>query len=300
MMQDYRIAVRLRSPVGTPWHSDTIFGHLCWQVSFGAIEMEIDDFLAPFKAGNPPFILSDAFPSGLLPRPLVPSRSIKVDSVEEYAQLKRLKKAPYVTASDFLHLCRGEEMKDMPQDDPWQPIATLHASLGRNTMTTGDDGQLYSVESRYLEGGMLEIYARCQPDWVERLEKLFRSMARGGYGKDKSVGLGAFEFVNLSEFGDFRGVEDANGFISLSSMVPAKDDPADARFRLRAKYGKLGEGASPNPFKRPLLQMEAGAFFRTTGDIRDFYGRLVEDIAPGMPEAVQNCYALSVPCTIRN
>ncbi|RME25745.1 MAG: hypothetical protein D6800_07265, partial [Candidatus Zixiibacteriota bacterium] len=79
-----------------------------------------------------------------------------------------------------------------------------------------------------------------------------------------------------------------------STMVPAPDDPPEAWFRLRTKYGKLGEHASANPFKRPLLQMEPGAVFKTGEALREFYGSLVTDIAPGAPHAVQNCYGLPV------
>ena len=73
------------------------------------------------------------------------------------------------------------------------------------------------------------------------------------------------------------------------------------RWRLRVKRGFLGEHAvSGNPFKRPLVQFEPGAVFHAAGTaVGPYYGRLVSEIAPGMPAAVQNGYTFAVPCRWR-
>ncbi|NLI15122.1 MAG: hypothetical protein GX409_02425 [candidate division Zixibacteria bacterium] len=106
------------------------------------------------------------------------------------------------------------------------------------------------------------------------------------------------DFVSVEPFAKFGEINNPNGFVSLSSMTPAADDPIDARIKIRTKYGKLGEGIQTNPFKRPLIQIEPGAVFNTGSKPKEFYGRIVENIAPGNPEAVQNCYTLAVPCVI--
>ena len=68
---------------------------------------------------------------------------------------------------------------------------------------------------------------------------------------------------------------------------------------VNVKLGKLGEAAGTgNPFKRPLIQIKPGAVFRTGGRPTPFYGRVVKDIAPGMPDAVQICFTLAVPCKV--
>ncbi len=198
----------------------------------------------------------------------------------------------------------------------------LHAKLDRNTGTTSGEGDLFQTEdiipvhwakevneilqyevARPEEGERLRvvatdqvvIYARCQPGWIEVVEHLLRETAKSGFGRDKSAGLGAFQVMSVEPFDGFAAPPGADGFVSLSSYVPAPDDPRDGFYRLRTKYGKLSEIVpSGYPFKRPLIQMEPGACFFTGGAPQPWYGRLVAGIAPGRPEAVQGCYTLAV------
>ena len=300
MMKDYRIRIRLRSPTGTPWQSDTIFGHLCWQVAYGAIDTDIETFLTPFIDGNPPFVLSDGFPAGWMPRPLLLGGTGTARTLDEYAANKRRRKSAYYSLDDFLRVCHGEEPQDEPYDDPWQPVITSHASLSRVTNTTTEGGGFFETESESLEApAKIDIYMRCIDGWGNRVAELLKAVSRTGFGKDKSVGLGAFEVEGVERFDGFAGFDGANGFISISSMVPAADDPLDARYKLRVKKGKLGEEwVQPNPYKRPLLQMEPGAVFKVEGHVKSIYGRIVRGVSPARPEVVQNCYALPVPCRV--
>jgi len=300
-MEDHRVRIRLKSPAGTPWQSDTIFGHLCWQVAYGVIGTDIDTFLQPFRDGNPPFVMSDGFPTGLMPRPMLQDSLETARTLDQYAADKRWRKATYISVVDFLAVCRGERTQGEPYDDPWVLATTPHASISRVTSTTGEGGAFFETESAYLSSpGEIDIYLRCKHGWADKVIELLRAVSKTGYGRDKSVGLGAFEVSSIEEFDAFAKFDGANGFVSISSMVPAASDPVDARYRLRVKKGKLGEEwVQPNPFKRPLLQMEPGAVFKVHGEIKEFYGRVVKNLAPGKPEVVQNCYALAVPCAVR-
>lgn len=304
MMQDFLIKIKLRSPVGTPWHSDTIFGHLAWQVQFGVIDIDTESFLAPFIDRQPPFVISDGFPEGLLPMPILGHNLPETDDIAQYRTLKKRKKSPYCTTADFLKFCRGESVSIEPVESPWKSYLSPHASIDRLTNTTGEKGEggFYETSADYIDteksSGVIDIYLRSLPDWKDKVWTLFQSLAQTGYGRDKSIGLGVFDTVSIETFADFNNSNGANGFVSLSSMVPAADDPTDAYFRSRTKYGKLGEGIFGNPFKRPFLQMEAGAVFKTNKPLKPFYGRLLQNIAPGFPKAVQNGYAFVVPAKI--
>lgn len=300
MMQDYCIKIKPLAPIGTPWQSDTIFGHLCWQVVFGAIDMDIETFLESFRDGHPPFVLSEAFPAGYLPRPMIYAPSPRVDTPEEYDRQKKKKKARYITKADFVHRCRGESPLDTFLPDPWRMVIRPHASPDRNSFSTDHEGGFFETEAIQLEHqDGLEIYIRTEPNWKERVLTLFQALEQVGFGRDKSTGLGAFRLGEMIPVEIFQAVDDGcNGFVNLSSMVPAKDDPREGWFRLRTKYGKLGEGVFGNPFKRPLLQIEPGAVFYAGGEIRPYYGRLVRDIAPGDSRVVQNGYAMTAPCRI--
>jgi CRISPR-associated protein Csm4 len=305
-MKDYLIKIKLRSGTGTPWHSDTIFGHLCWQVVFGALDMRIEEFLRPFKEGKPPFVLSEGFPEGLMPIPLIKTKRPEASDRQAYRQMKKQKKSPYCSLDDFLKICRGETNSVQPIESPWRNVVVPHASLDRNKFSTGEKGEggFYETESTYLDShpphsnAIIDIYLRCEPEWADKVRPLFEIAAKSGYGRDKTIGLGAMDFVSVEPFAKFGEINNPNGFVSLSSMTPAADDPIDARIKIRTKYGKLGEGIQTNPFKRPLIQIEPGAVFNTGSKPKEFYGRIVENIAPGNPEAIQNCYTLAVPCVI--
>lgn len=76
-MDLYRIDLRPRGPWLTPWHADTIAGSLCWQLRRQAGEAALGELLERCRAGQPPFVLSDAFPADHLPRPLCVFRLIR-------------------------------------------------------------------------------------------------------------------------------------------------------------------------------------------------------------------------------
>jgi len=301
-MKNYAVKLKLLSPTGTPWQSDTMMGHMAWQVAFGKCDLEIDEFLLLFNENEPPFVLSDGFPEGLLPRPLLPvlGASVEAGTLGEYEVSKQWQKAPYLTVEDFRAVCRGEKPKRDPELDPWLITETLHAMLDRNTGTTGGAGELFATESRVLREDIeaVTFYLRVEEDWFDRAITLFHEVGKAGFGRDKSVGLGQFEVSDVKECDFFELFEGADGFVSLSSYVPAESDPLDGRWKLRIKRGKLGEhaGGQGNPFKKPIVQFEPGAVFRTGEKPKLWYGRAVKDIAPGMKEAVQVCYALAVPC----
>ena len=85
-------------------------------------------------------------------------------------------------------------------------------------------------------------------------------------------------------------------FVSLSNFVPARNDPIEGTWQTIVKYGKLGEeyATGGNPFKRPLLMFTAGSTFYDA-PCREYYGRVVKDIAPSYHKVVQYALALPVP-----
>ena len=305
--EGFRLSFRLRSLLGTPWQADTLTGSLAWLVAFREGEKGIGDFLALFIAGKPPFVLSDGFPEGLLPRPLKEKEASLANDLAAYAREKKLRKSEYLRVAQFEALRCGKPISIDPVPSPWENVETLHAAISRTTGTTsGEAGTLFATESlgvrsegegRYAPN--FDIYAICLQGWSGKLESLFRDLARVGFGRDKSVGLGQFDFAGMGHWEGFNHFDGANGFINLSTFVPAADDPTDGKWALSIKYGKLGENAGGgNPFKTPLLQIKPGGVFKTGAKPKPFYGRVVQGLAPGFPSALQICYGLAVPCKL--
>lgn len=302
----YRLTLRLKSPFGTPWQADTIIGHLAWLVAYQEGKEGIKTFLSPFLEGCPPFVLSDAFPTRLLPRPLGQKLKLQVKDLESYAGERVRHKSEFLNLDDFQAIRLGKNISIDPVSSPWIGIEMLHAAISRETGTTREGGNLFATESWTLRqelwennDALISIYVYCKDGWIERVERLFMELSSIGFGKDKSVGLGHFEFLQKEKWDGFSVFEEANGFISLSTFVPGLNDPTEGRWAINIKYGKLGENAgSGYPFKRPLLQIRPGSVFYTGQNPKPFYGRVVEGIAPGFPEAVQICYCLAVPCSL--
>ncbi len=303
----YRLSIGLKSPLGTPWQADTIIGHLAWMVAFNEGVKGVGEFLAPFINGDPPFIFSDGFPAGLLPRPLGLKQSAAVNDLASYALEKSTRKSEFLKILDFDKARNGKKIESDPLPSPWVEFETLHATISRKSNTTTDEaGNLFSTESRVIKGedpsdeaSAIDVYLYCLKPWREKIEKLFQQLSMIGFGRDKSVGSGQFSLLKMEEWKGFEGFGEANGFIAFSSFVPAENDPVEGKWALNIKYGKLGENAGVgNPFKRPFLQIRPGAVFYTDETPKPFYGRVLTGLAPGFSEAVQVCYCLAVPCKI--
>ncbi|MDP8238811.1 MAG: hypothetical protein P9X24_06960 [Candidatus Hatepunaea meridiana] len=310
-MDLYRINLCLTSPTGSLWQSDTLFGQLCWQLVFRDGEDALKNFLKPFLNGDPPYVLSDGFPAGMLPRPLLSRLDDDIAStVEEYGELKERRKSKYLTIAQFHDVCSGRDYKGKPPGSGWKHTETLHASLDRNTNRTGGEGsagELFQTDAWLPDLGEdaasarntrnLQVYVRASENGLAILKELLGLLSKVGFGRDKSVGLGQFILLDIEKLDDWDNIPDADGFISLSSYVPATNDPTDGRWKIRVKKGALGEhlALSELPFKRPLIQFEPGAVFRSDGNLRPWCGRVVCDVSPVYPDIVQGCQSIALP-----
>ncbi len=267
----YRFIIKLKSPFGTPWQADTIMGHLVWLVAHQGGRRGSKKFPCSFHRGKPPFVISDGFPAGLLPRPLGYRQNPGAKDLDSYANEKVRRKAEFLTLCDFEAIRSGGKIEIDPVSFPWIGIQMLHAAISRETGTTGEGGNLFATNAWILRHELwkdgevlLSIYAYILEDWIERMERMVADLSIVGFGKDKSVGLGQFEFLRSEKWDGFSGFKEANGFISLSTFVPAINDPVEGKWAINIKYGKLGENAGDgNPFKKPLLQFKPGAVFYT-------------------------------------
>jgi len=291
-MKTYYVSLKLHSGIHTPFQADTLFGHLCWAVAYQEGEQGIREFLKPFKDGNPPFVVSDGFPEGYLPKPL----SAEFYITDPTAQ-KEAKKREHVALSDFNLVRKGEKFEPHPDlSEPFRRITTTHNRVSRLTNTVLEDG-LYSLDETYAE--TISVYLKvCDDKWKDKVARLLQEVSKSGYGGKKSIGKGQFTVEEINEFYEFETVKEPDGFVTLSNFCPAENDPTDGFYKTFVKYGKLGEEFTfcGNPFKRPLVMIRAGSVFKTSQPPKEFYGRMVQEgIAPQKPEVVQYAYAFALP-----
>lgn len=244
-------------------------------------------------------MLSNGFPEDFLPRPVFPPLRRTPDERTE-TDHKKLKRIVLLRKDWFLEarpaLSEATIHRALMDDgkiggaDPWHPELGSHNAIDRRTESVREQGGFFqSLDFRFRtpegaeEGTRLSVYLKTDYFSASALGDLCEVVARSSYGRDTSSGSGAFSF-ELAPF-SFPPLPGANAFVSLSNFVPAPHDPTDGWYELMTKFGKLGgdyavgpgHGGVHNPFKKPLIMLQAGSIFRD-GSVREWYGRLVPDV----------------------
>lgn len=307
------VRLRLR-PAGvwtTPWQADTLLGAMAceWARSRGRSALR-RDFLEPWLAGKPPFMVSDAFPGSSLPAPAV--LPLWWDWPPE--QRKRVKQTRWLSTDDFSRVQHGKMPLLETPCVTTQDHVRLRNAVSRATNGAGDRGELFEVPFSDLSRSgdaeaHLTIYARVARKGDEAvLMEALEMLGQTGYGADASVGHGAFEIDRaLMPCPEIDQVPGADGFVALSTFQPRAGDPGEGFWRVFVKYGKFApELHDAVIHKQPQVMLEPGACFRTGGAPKPFYGgpigpeRLLsttarESLAADGVHPVQAAFALAVP-----
>lgn len=307
-MKTYRLKLRPRSSFLTPWQADTVFGNICWIIALREGIEALQQFLRSYRENDPFFILSDGFPRNLFPAPLHLSLiKSKGETFDDYKKDKESKRISWIYEESFEAIMNGNmDAQIKGVSEAYKTFTTLHSTISRVTGTTGDEGSLFELEEHALntsrgESDIISVYCKIKDGYEDTLLSLFQDLSRIGYGKKKSIGKGAFDIEgHLETFDKLDGLPGANGFMSLSSFIPAKTDPTKGFYKVFVKYGKLGGEYAfcGNPFKKPLVMLTAGSVFYADGGLRPYYGRMIENISAAKPEIVHYAYAFAVPIKI--
>ena len=306
---NYTITVTLKSSLITPFQSDTIFGHFCWAVQYlkwDNGENRLETFLNAFDANDsPPLLISNGFPEGFLPKPILSpvfqkeiARIVGLeDRVEKSYTIKTIKKFNYIRKDHFNTILgkglNGAALFEILYNnyDAYKGISkdrvfnVQRNSVNRiyNTVTEGLhlDRETFST----VENNRYEFYLKTNFFSYKDLERIFNFISRQGFGKNKSTGTGALTF-RIAKKIDIPQSESPNGFMTLSSYIPTQSDPTDGYYDVLHKFGKLAGGyqsvlpeAGATPFKIPLLMMKAGSVFKDKYySANKHYGSLLKNV----------------------
>jgi CRISPR-associated protein Csm4 len=249
--------------------SDTLFSALV--VSWSRLGVDVDGWLAPYLAGEPPLHVTSTFPYAgdvrFYPRPLLRHRYGATGGDEKARRGYR-----WVSEALFNRLVQGDEI-DVPttyaqQRALWMtesekdrlPAATYveedrqgwridtrpRVSIDRITNAS----QIYHVgRVQYVEQCGLWFAARAQDaQWFERLEQSLDVLADVGLGGLRSVGHGAFTWERWSEAHVPGGSQDESEYaLTLARYAPlGEDEIARTLLAPRALYHlRLVGGWSP-------------------------------------------------------
>lgn len=289
---NYTIELTFKSPIATPLQSDTIFGHICWAIRFLKWEKEnrLGEFINLYDESNPPLLVSNGFPKGYLPKPILPPvTQEEIDTIvgkekriENSFKIKTIKKLDIIPKETFRELQKEEvitpeklfstlinKFDDIEKFKSKSQVAVVqHNTINRMGRKT--EGGLYSQEETFFDvgGSKYEIYLKTNYFSYKELDRIFSYISEEGFGKDKSTGKGYFAF-EIIEGNDLPEANKPNAFMTLSSYIPSENDPVEGYYSILHKFGKLGglyaKGVSEvggNPFKAPLIMFTAGSTFR--------------------------------------
>lgn len=307
--RDYTIEIAMRSSTATLFQSDSIFGHICWATRFlpWKEENKLADFLSRYdNRETPPLLISNGFPKGYLPKPVIPP-VIQADLEDIIGKENRIEKSFRIKTIKKMDIIPKEVLKLVQQevitskrlfklmDDCYEEIVLLRQEeqkvmVQHNTINRirGKVVQgLYSQEETFFttQGGVFEVYITTNYFTIGDLKRIFKYISIEGFGSDKSTGKGHFKF-EIKEGMDIPIAREPNAFMTLSSYIPVNNDPTRGYYNILHKFGKLGglyaKGISEvygNPFKTPLIMFSAGStFFDSNYKQGKVYGSLLKDV----------------------
>ncbi len=307
----FRLQLQPLSSWRTLWQADTIAGMLCWMCARTEGEKVLrESILEPAQNGNPPFVLSDAFPAGLLPVPRMIFRQ-KFD--EKKDAIKKVKRGKWVDLERFNSIRAGNPVSpDNLEEDPYTNSSRHHNTIGRSQAL--DEGGLFTLKDISLpsktnddEDNRLDIYLRIQPGMEDFLLGLFYELSLIGFGADSATGRGQFKLksIPIEEVDLNAEPPNADGIIVLSTFQPSKTDSAEGYWDAFAKFGKIGPdfGLENHQVKKnTLIMLRPGACLRCD-PITRFTGRLIlpEELLPKSLQEYgisQYAFGLAIPACV--
>lgn len=261
----YRIDIAPTGSFYTLIKGDMLFGALCWAVVERFGERRLTDLLDGYADGKPFAVVSDAFPAGFLPKPVLPFPYFKKAGTTEQPdakERKKFKKREWLPAEKIS--LPTNEMADWLQEQPFVK-KTLKTSNRIDPLTNHASGGAYSAFAmeQFYYGGMLNVYAVIDESKISpsEMRAAFEHVGRTGFGKKATAGGGKFTVSEMTPVA-FEN-KNATALMTLAPCVPAENEfDADYSFyKVFVRFGRHGNkaAASENPFKNPVITVDAGA-----------------------------------------
>jgi CRISPR-associated protein Csm4 len=302
-MKTLRLTLRPVTSFGTPLAGDTLFGHLCWAVRERYGELRLSELLDGYTTGRPFLVVSDGFPSGLLPRPTVPQSYAGEDA--DPAHRKEAKRLQWLRADDAASPLY-EWLRQAQRSDISDVGVLTQNTINRITGTTGV-GQFAprQVERTvYRQSALLDVYVAAEESVLDAavVTQLFEDVGSAGYGRDASTGLGKFAIESVGE--PSWAARSARHWLTLAPCAPVPDmlDAARCHYQPVTRFGRHGNiGVRLGfPFKRPLLLMKTGALLAAREPVSwivhgSGLGGRSAPLSFAIPETVHQGYAPVVP-----
>jgi CRISPR-associated protein Csm4 len=312
-MRTYRATIVPLAAFGTPLKADTFFGQLCWAVRNRFGEARLAGLLQGYTSRKPFAVVSDAFPSGYLPRPTLPGHWFDEVPNEDRKAMKKgvwmpLERFDAPLCAWLAHCRAAKDLPDAEMEEHPQPHNTIDRTTGMTgkgafapyAMTQLWHGRKGNSAREPLVEARLDFYvvldeARLATD---DLGMLLNDIGVLGFGRDASIGLGKFRVDALEPF-DLPEQVGADARLTLAPCAPQglKWDAGRSFYTVFTRFGRHGDIGvhHGNPFKAPVLLVHTGAVLTPKPYQRElFTGRGLGgdgSLSKAIPNTVHQGYA---------
>lgn len=300
MKKIIKINLKAKSSFSTVIKADIIFGQICWSVIHDKGEDQLKYFLNCFQ-NNPPFIISDGFIDGYLPKPIIPTNRIEKLSKKEKSikidEAKKLKKLKLIKTKDFINICnRRMDNTDELIDSEYSSFLNIEKQTIRNNIKNKENG-LFSQKEIWTNSEYSFFIKIINKDIFDSflIEKyIYQIFEIYGYGAKTSIGKGFFD-VKIEDFNHFDNLSGDYGIL-LSHCILNREEKnllKDSYYKIELKYGKLGKSKSlsNNPFKKPLIQIKPGSVIKTN---KEYVGGMI-NLIDSQKEVLDYNYGMLIP-----
>ncbi len=287
-MKLYRATIKSNSNFATTLKGDTIFGHICWSIHHIFGEQRLKELLKEYEK-KPFLVVSDGFVSGYLPKPKLPSFLLGEDPDKKKENRKKI----WMKREDFFgaKFEKAKELKNLKEKNIQIVRNTINYKLNR---TDGDSFSPYEVGEYSF--AKKDIYFLLDDAFgFDELSVVLKFMGIDGFGKDKSIGKGKFDMVELEEFGVKN--KPSKFFMSLSP-ISLQGIKQKVYYDTFVKFGKLGGSrAFGNVFKKPIIFGDTATvieFEKETLLEKLYLGKAIADIS-NYDDVVHQGYSIVLP-----
>ncbi len=297
----YKVSITPKSSFVTPLRGDTLFGQICWALSYKFGKNELENLLSSYNE-KPFLIVSDAFASGYLPKPSIPSQNLG----ENIDEKKQNRKKIWLSLKDLQNANFANAKTNDEIGIKAKPNLVMRNSINRLNFTTGDDFAPYGVQEFNLDKSDIYFLIDESKFGLEKLKTALNLVAQMGYGKKASIGKGRFEcgeFEKISGFCEFgeANTDKQDAFMTLSPCV-LDGEFKHCFYEPFTRFGKHGaDWANANPFKKPILMIDCGAVLVANESesikAKGFVGKAIKGIS-SHKNTVSQGYAIVVATKI--
>jgi CRISPR-associated protein Csm4 len=276
--------------------SDTIFSALCH--SFLLLYGELNSLLKDFISGNPPFLISSAFPywqnQYFFP---VPKNQFPKD--------KDLKKISFIELEGLQELLLGERIekingnfKTLPPF-PWIVEDTPRISLSRWTNHPGENFFHFGQVIFNNDAGLFLLVDFKNNGLKKKVFASFNLLVHEGIGGDRSSGKGLFYKPEILEI-EIKTISNYDGFYSLSMYHPLVTEISGIEkgfYEIEERKGYIFSPYGQSLRRRSVRMFTEGSIFPAD---KMRLGNLI-DITPEVyktHKVYRYGYVLSIPCRL--